>query len=239
MRLGYEWERFLEPYLSLEQWYIELDAFVNRFPQIMPIRSKIFSVFTYMKPEQVRVVLYGEDPYPRIRSANGVAFWDAEIVSWDDKTNGNSLKNILKALLVHRGLATYETPLSECRRIAAQHGVVSPPELFRLWLNQGVLLVNTALTFSQKEDKKTHFNFWLSFHLALIEALNKRKESPVYILWGKKAQLWEKDILESIDDPAKIIKQGHPTFIHQFLRKNEPTWSPFAEIEAKTQLKWF
>jgi len=106
-----------------------------------------------------------------------------------------------------------------------------------LWLNQGVLLVNTALTFSGKADKKAHFAFWKPFHLALIKALNSRKEPPVYILWGKKAQNWKAAILESIDDRSKIIQQGHPTFIHQFLRKEQPEWSPFEEIESRLQFR--
>ncbi len=238
MRLPREWEQFLETYLNANHWYMEMEQFLNTFPQVTPVPQQIFSVFKYMHPEQVRVVLYGEDPYPRISSANGVAFWDAEISSWQNKTNGNSLKNMLKALLVQQGLATYETPISECRQIAVSQGLVAPPELFRLWLKQGVLLVNTALTFSGKEHKKAHFTFWKPFHLALIKALNNRKESPFYILWGKKAQNWEAVILDSIDDHSKIIKQGHPTFIHQFLRKEQPNWSPFAEIKTKTQLQW-
>jgi uracil DNA glycosylase len=238
MNLPREWERFLQTHIDTETLYLELDRFLNSFSAVMPARPQIFSVFNYMHPEQVRAVLYGEDPYPRSTSANGVAFWDAEISSWQDKTNGNSLKNMLKALLVHQGVATYATPIAECRRIAEKQDFASPPELFRLWLNQGVLLVNTALTFSGKADKKAHFAFWKPFHLALIKALNSRKESPVYILWGKKAQNWEEDILGSIDENSKIIRQGHPTFIHQFLRKEQPSWSPFAEIEAKTRLQW-
>jgi len=238
MKLPIDWDDFLKTHLDLNKWYPELERFLSLYPTIMPDRSHIFNVFSYMRPDQVRVVLLGEDPYPRLTSANGVAFWDVEISSWQDKTNGNSLKNILKALLVAKGFASYQTPVSECRKIAQAQGILSPPQLFRLWLNQGVLLINTALTFSGRTDKKAHFKFWKPFHLALIEALNNRPDSPVYILWGKKAQNWEEEILISIDHKSKIIKQGHPTFIHQFLRKAEPDWSPFIEIEKRTQLQW-
>ncbi len=238
MQLPQEWELFLEPYLNLTEFYTALKRHLHRYSNVLPDPPLLFNVFTFMNPQQVRVVLLGEDPYPRRTSANGVAFWDAEVKHWDDKTNGNSLKNILKALLVSQGLATYETPVSQCRRIAGQKGIVSPPELFRLWLRQGVLLVNTSLTFSGKEDKRAHFTFWKPFHLALLRALNSRSVSPWYILWGKKAQQWETEILHSIDDTRKIIKQGHPTFIHQFLRKEEPAWSPFTEIQRLTGIQW-
>ncbi len=148
------------------------------------------------------------------------------------------MKNILKALLVAHGLADYQTPISECRKIAEQTGIKKPGELFRRWLEKGVLLVNVALTFSSFKEKRKHFRFWQPFHFALIQALNSRKPSPFYILWGKKAQQWEERILKTIDDPQKILKNGHPTFIHQFLKPDQPRYSPFKEIERKTGFSW-
>lgn len=191
-----------------------------------------------MNPQQVTCVLYGEDPYPRAASANGVAFWDAEITNWQDKTNGNGLKNILKALLVARGLADYSTPIAQCRQIAAANNFPPPAQLFERWLGQGILLINTAMTFSAPADKNKHFAFWQPFHRALIAALNQRGESPFYVLWGRKAWRWETDIGKTLDDASKIIKQGHPTFIHQFLDKRRPGWSPFKVIEQRTEMGW-
>lgn len=238
MRLTKNWEKFLSPAIEFNFFYKNLDDFLNGAEFVTPQRELIFNVFKYVKPAEVKCVLFGEDPYPRITSANGVAFWDEEIKSWQDKTNGNALKNILKALLVSEGLADYYTKIAECRRIAQERNIKSPPQLFELWLGQGVLLVNTSLTFTSAKDKKKHFAFWRPFHLALIAALNSRKESPFYILWGKKAQRWEEQILKSIDNPQKIISQGHPTFIHQFLRKDKPGYSPFNKIIEKTALRW-
>jgi len=239
MRLPSEWEKFLESSFSLLPFYNQLQEFTDGFENLIPIKKNIFHVFDYMNPQDVRCVLFGEDPYPRFSSACGVAFWDKEINSWDDKTNGNSLKNILKAMLVHKGQATYENKISECRDITRENGFKSPPELFEHWLKQGVLLINTAMTFSESKDKKKHFNFWIDFHKALIRELNKRASSPHYILWGNKAQAWEKEIIQTVDDPAKIIKQGHPTFIHQFMDKNNITYSPFTEIINKTNISWY
>ncbi|KAA3612516.1 MAG: hypothetical protein D8M58_20345 [Calditrichaeota bacterium] len=239
MRLPNEWEIFLNSSFPLQQFYFQLDEFLKEYEFVIPKKKKIFHVFDYMQPQDVKCVLFGEDPYPRISSACGVAFWDKEINSWDDKTNGNSLKNILKSILVHQGYATYKTPISECREIASKNGFKTPPQLFEHWLGQGVLLINTAMTFSGSKYKKKHFNFWKSFHKNLLTLLNKRESSPYYILWGNKAQAWDNDILQSIDDPYKIIKQGHPTFIHQFLDKNNISFSPFEEIVSKTEISWY
>lgn len=238
MRLPSPWETWLDKYINFNQFYNDLDDFVSQYDIIIPRPELIFNVFTKMRPEEVRCVLYGEDPYPRISSANGIAFWDVEIQKWDDKTNGNSLKNMLKALLVAKGLADYNTSIAECRKIAQDNNFMSPPRLFEYWLKQGVFLINTALTFSSSADKKKHFEFWRSFHSALIHALNVQKISPHYILWGKKAQQWEKIILKTIDQPSKIIKQGHPTFIHQFLDMKNHGHSPFTELQKTIEINW-
>ena len=214
-----------------------MNYFIKEQDTIIPREEQIFNVFNYMKPADVRCVLYGEDPYPRLTSACGVAFWDKEINSWNDKTNGNSLKNMLKALLVAENLANYKTTIAECRNIAAANGIKAPSELFEYWLGQGVLLINTALTFSGQKSKRDHFNFWQPFHKALIKALNSQPK-PYYVLWGKKAQNWENEIFKSSNNPEKVIKQGHPTFIHQFLKADEPGYSPFVQLAEKTGIKW-
>lgn len=238
MRLPPSWEIFLTPYFDLISFYKTLDLFISDLNNVIPDKNSIFKVFDYVQPEEVQCVLYGEDPYPRLSSACGIAFWDKEINSWDDKTNGNSLKNILKAILVAQGKAYYTTPISRCREIAKDENFLSPPDLFVHWLDQGVLLINTALTFSGKDDKKSHLEFWRDFHQALIKALNQRNKSPYYILWGNKAQRSEQEIYATIDNPSKVIKQGHPTFIHQFMDKNDQNFSPFSEIINKTGIAW-
>ncbi len=236
-RLPKIWEDFLLPYFNLDGFYEETNDFILKQPAIIPKKEQIFNVFNYMPPSEVRCVLYGEDPYPRLSSACGIAFWDKEIKSWNDKTNGNSLKNILKGLLVAQGLADYNTKIAECRLIAETNNIKSPARLFEHWLAQGVLLINASLTFSNHRLKLQHLKFWQPFHKSLITALNDGPK-PYYILWGKKAQNWENEILKSVDDERKIIKQGHPTFIHQFLKADEPQYSPFTQLAETTGIKW-
>ncbi len=239
MNLPLAWETWLDQFIDFKQFYSMLETFIKQFETIIPNPNLIFNVFTKMGPEEVRCVLYGEDPYPRITSANGIAFWDTEIQFWDEKTTGKSLKNILKGLIIAQGLADYNTSIADCRKLARDNHFMTPPQLFEYWLSQGIFLINTALTFSCIEDKKKHFEFWRSFHSALIHALNVQKSSPYYILWGKKAQQWDKIINKTIDQPSKIIKQGHPTFIYQFLNAKKPEYSPFNELHNKTGINWF
>lgn len=239
MNLPLAWETWLDQFVNFNKFYADLESFIHQFEIIIPKPELIFNVFTKMRPEEVRCVLFGEDPYPRITSANGIAFWDFEIQHWDDKTNGNSLKNMLKGLLIAQGLANYNTSIAECRKIAKESNFMNPPRLFEHWLDQGVFLINTALTFSSAGEKKKHFVFWRPFHSALIHALNVQKTSPFYVLWGRKAQQWEKTISKTIDQQSKIIMQGHPTFIHQFLDTNNQEYSPFTELLQKTKINWY
>lgn len=239
MVLPMEWERFLAPCFDLQNFYPKLEKFLGDGENVIPEKGLIFHVFSRITPGQVRCVLYGEDPYPRITSANGIAFWDAEINEWGDRSNGNALKNILKALLVAMGQASYRTSIAECRDIAGRIHFFNPSQLFEFWLQQGLFPVNAAMTFSSSAAKTRHFAFWRPFHAALIHALNVRGDSPHYVLWGRKAWRWEDEILKSIDQPSKIIKQGHPTFIHQFLDATRPDWSPFQELQQRTPIKWY
>ncbi|MBN2444427.1 MAG: hypothetical protein JXJ04_23895 [Spirochaetales bacterium] len=224
----------------MKDFYKSLRFFLKEFNTIIPAKKQIFNVFTFIKPSKVKVVLFGEDPYPRITSACGIAFRDMEVNTWDARTRGSSLKNILKGLLIYKGLATYNTPIAECRIIAGEQGIKSPPELFDYWLKKGILLVNTSLTYTTGVDKKRHFSFWEEFQKNLIEKINRRQgRSPYFILWGGKAQKWGKIIADSIDDKEKIICQGHPAFIHQFLDKENPSFSPFFELSEKTGIVWY
>ncbi len=238
MYLPHAWQSFLEEGLDVVAFHRTLRNHLNAYDEVIPRKEDLFNALKYVEPQEVTCVLFGEDPYPRITSANGVAFWDAEIKSWQDKTNGNGLKNILKALLVADDQADYFTPITECRQIAVNAEFPQPNQLFERWLNQGILLINTSMTYSSPQDKRKHFSFWQPFHRALIQALNRRTPSPFYVLWGRKAWRWEADIRTTIDDVSKIIKQGHPTFIHQFLDKKRPRWSPFVELRQRTGLEW-
>ncbi len=238
LKLPCKWEKFLSDSIDFDRFYFQLFEFLKGFGSIIPEPELIFNVFNYVDPEGVRCVLYGEDPYPRVTSACGISFWDKEVTAWEDRTRGNSVKNILKGLLIHKKKVGFEAGIDECRRAAKENGLLSPADLFLDWLDMGVLMINSSLTFSTKDDKKKHFNFWKEFHTILINKLNRRENSPRYILWGGKAAVWQKEIEKNIDRCDKIIRQAHPAFGYQFFKKKGGDFSPFSEITEKTEMKW-
>ena len=238
IKLNFEknWEAEFQNFFDLNTFYHEVENFLDQFEEVLPVKDLIFEAFRHVKYEKVRLVIYGEDPYPRKGSANGIAFWDAEIKEWSKLSHGNSLKHILKALLIHNKLATHDTTIAECREIAKRENFKSPKILFEHWLKNGVLLINSAMTFTNKADKKKHFIFWEAFQKNLIKVLAQRKDEIYYLLWGNKANKWRDELLANDIAEEMIISQNHPTFQHQFLYKNGENFSPFSEIISKTKL---
>lgn len=84
------------------------------------------------------------------------------------------------------------------------------------WAQQGVLLLNTALTVraGTKSDREAHRQWrwegqgWSTFTDAVIKAINDKPEGVVFILWGKDARQKEKLIDRS---RHAVIKSSHPS----------------------------
>ena len=89
----------------------------------MPAWENIFAALT-LAPEQVKVVILGQDPYPNADHGIGLAF----AVPNETKPLPGSLRNILKEVEADIGRAPRTSP-----------------DLAH-WVAQGVLLLNTTLT---------------------------------------------------------------------------------------------
>ena len=89
------------------------------------------------------------------------------------------------------------------------------------WANQGVLLLNTSLTFEKKEDKKLqqqsqnyNLKLWKPFINHIIKKLLETKDRPVVMfLWGDKAQKLVENNLKNaeLQDNILILKSTHPS----------------------------
>lgn len=79
------------------------------------------------------------------------------------------------------------------------------PNLTR-WANQGVLLLNSALT-CQVDQPGSHVRIWHDFVMYVIDMINLTNTGIVFVLMGKQAQEFEGFINES---NHHIIKVSHP-----------------------------
>jgi uracil-DNA glycosylase len=113
------WDSILNPFIdspSFEHVFVYLEAAVNHGLRFTPPFKDVFNAFKECSYEDLKVVIVGQDPYPQLGSADGLAF------SCSKKSKAEkSLQYINKAI------GTDYTDL-------------------RIWANQGVLLINTAFT---------------------------------------------------------------------------------------------
>jgi uracil-DNA glycosylase len=78
------------------------------------------------------------------------------------------------------------------------------PDLTR-WANQGVLLLNSALT-CEIDKVGSHYSIWKDFIAYTIDILNYTNSGLVFVLMGKQAQ----ELEGLINDNHHIIKVSHP-----------------------------
>ena len=134
---------------------------------VYPESDRFFSALNAVPPSRVKVVILGQDPYHSEGLANGFAFAVPQSVKPPP-----SLRNVLSE--VQRDLGQGKGPSS-------QHDLM-------LWVEQGVLLLNTVLSVSKGVAGSHHGRGWESFTDAVITHLGTRAEPTVFMFWGKAAQ---------------------------------------------------
>jgi uracil-DNA glycosylase len=152
--------------------------------------------FDGLAPDQVRVVIIGQDPYPRRASATGRAFEDG---AWDE-ANPTEVADSLRRIL--QSAAAYEYPDLRISEEGDDWGKVSEairkrtiapptaPTFFNALAAQGVLSVNAAWTFTgtDQKQKREHLRVWKPVMKALLQGLTWRDGSPiVFLLLGDDA----------------------------------------------------
>ena len=151
-----------------------------------PEKNNIFKAFREtVSPDNVKVVILGQDPYHEPGQANGLAF----SVSHDCQ-NPPSLQNIIKEME------------NEFGRKYQGDGDLS------YLAKQGVLLLNTTLTVRRGQANSHSDCGWTIFTDNIIQRLNTEQHPIVYMLWGKYAQRKEHLICNS---NALILKTSHPS----------------------------
>lgn len=151
-----------------------------------PLPADRYRALELVNPDEVNVVILGQDPYHGMGEAHGLAF----SVPQGIKTPP-SLRNIFREL--------------------AEDTHVPPPTATDLtrWAKQGVLLLNTALTVAP-DSPGSHANIgWKRVTDAIISALAHSAKPRVFVLWGKHAQ--SRRALIPQNSSHLIIESAHPS----------------------------
>ena len=205
---------FMEKYNIHEDYYdfftVEKVTAINSFIKCMEIRKieyipKNEYIFKALRSSisSRKVCILSNEPYSQGEIATGLAF-EVKNTSWVNHEINISLKNILKLLY-----KTYNGKMEDIEKIRKEishneFNILPPNELFKSWEKQGVLLLNSSLT-AIEEKTGEHNKFWHPFTRDLMEYISAKNENMVYLLWGKDAEQFEKNILN-----GEIIKSNHP-----------------------------
>lgn len=152
--------------------------------KVYPPKQDVFKALELVSPDEVKVVIVGQDPYHGAGQAHGLSFSVPE-----GQKIPPSLRNIFKEL--HRSL-NCEIP---------QNGNLTH------WAKQGVLLLNTSLTVEEAKAGSHSKLGWQDFTDSILECL---EDCPhvVYLLWGNHAEGKRKLIDESRN---LILSAPHPS----------------------------
>ena len=120
-------------------------------------------------PEEVRVVILGQDPYHGRGQAEGLAFSVAPGVALPP-----SLRNIFKEL--QRDLGTPFPAFPQ------------PGGSLVRWAQNGVLLLNTCLTVEEGQPASHANRGWEMLTDAVIAHVSQHARPAVFMLWGSHAQ---------------------------------------------------
>lgn len=152
---------------------------------VLPAKDQVFNALKLTPWANVKVVILGQDPYPTKAHAMGLSFSIPESAKMS-----RSLKNIFKEREADLGI-----PINDSGDLTR-------------WAEQGVLLLNTILTVKEGKPESHKSLGWQAFTTPMIQSLNQRDDTVVFLLWGNKAQHYAK----YIDDTRHvIIKTSHPS----------------------------
>ena len=148
---------------TAQRLLLEVDD-LRREETIYPPQGDILNALAYVAPEDVRVVILGQDPYHGPGQAMGLSF---------SVPNGEklppSLRNIYKEMTSDLGC---NMPVS---------GDLSA------WAQQGVLLLNTTLTVREHEANSHSKLGWQVVTMAIVEACMRLPQPVVFLAWGRPA----------------------------------------------------
>ena len=167
----------------------------RNFGEIMPNKCDIFKAFWNTNLTSVKVVIFGQDPYPNKLpdgrpQATGMAFSVPRA-----SPIPSSLKNIFKELSSSVEGFQY-----------SNHGDLTN------WSIQGVLMLNSCLTV-RENSPGSHKEIWNGFIKKVINAILEVNPSCIFVAWGKHAQ---NITSKFVGERATVLESSHPSGLSSY-----------------------
>ena len=182
-----DWNPILKPELDAP-YFRELSRFVasERARQpIYPPHDEVFAALHLTPYSEVKVLILGQDPYHGANQAHGLCFSVRPGVPLPP-----SLENIFTELETDVGVKRPDHGCLDC------------------WARQGVLLLNATLSVRAGQAASHQGKGWERFTDAVIDAVNRKPERVVFILWGASARK-KKGLVDT--SRHVVIESAHPS----------------------------
>ncbi|MGI6685979.1 MAG: uracil-DNA glycosylase [Bacillota bacterium] len=218
VKFNNDWDELLKDEFQKE-YYLKLRQFLKKEYSSKIIYPDMYHIFEALKLtayKDVKVVIFGQDPYHGENQAHGLAFSVQKGVSIPP-----SLVNIYKELV--NDLGCY----------MPNNGYLVP------WAKQGVLLLNTSLTVVANAANSHRNKGWEKFTDAVIKLLNQKDAPVVFLLWGNNA----KEKAKYLTNPKHLIlKSAHPSPLSAtrgfFGCKHFSQANKFLREKGQTEIDW-
>lgn len=161
------WQEFfnkscLDELLAIDKQLTNMEGMGRIFPE----QGNTFRALSGLTPNLTHVVILGQDPYHGTNEANGLAFAVNNGVKLPP-----SLKNIFKELALEYNPA-----------------VIKISSTLESWKEQGVLLLNSALTVIEDKANSLARIGWHAITDKIIAHISENSPACVFILWGNYAR---------------------------------------------------
>lgn len=189
-----DWRSLLGDYFESPEWQelqTHLRVELNQSAELIrPEPQNFFKALLLTPLAKVKVVIVGQDPYHSPGLAQGLAFSIPSNIPNNSRQFPSSLRNISKALAIEG------------------FGDLANGDLHQ-WAEQGVLLLNTALSVKLGEAGSHTGLGWKPLVDRLIKALAQKKPNLVWMLWGGHAQS-KLPLIETALNQF-ILQSSHPS----------------------------
>ena len=179
------WESLSKPWqealLEVKPEIEVIEKALDQLGRFNPSQERVFYALG-QSPEQFRVVIVGQDPYPNPTHAMGLAF----SIPSNQESIPPTLRNIQKE---------FENDLGKSLGFDLS-----------TWKDSGVLLLNRILTCKPNESLSHEKLGWQSVTNQIISAVVQANPNVVAILWGNYAAA-----VEPLFKPELVIKSVHPS----------------------------
>ena len=182
-----DWNPVLRAEFAKDYW-APLQSFVateRTAGPVYPPKDDVFAALHLTPYSATKVLILGQDPYHGDGQAHGLCFSVRRGVAQPP-----SLVNIFKELHADLGCPV------------PNHGNLEH------WARQGVLMLNATLTVRARTAASHAGKGWERFTDAVIDAVNAKSETVVFILWGSYARK-----KRALIDTSRhvVIESAHPS----------------------------